>query len=288
MQRRWLVVALVMALSAGGVVRAGSQAAAVDGAGGAPAPKGSASGPWPELRADSGSVALTLSDSVWYVAAKTPAGTFEIEADTETAARWMDSAAAITDSSMASTVAVLWERSDAARRARLPAPAGQSMTVRRLTDQRYELTADNGAWQGTLRLSRVAFDSLWKFLTRVVPLPAPAADDSIGALGRERIRSGAEPLFEFQVERHATLSYAPRVYAPRDESGETIEGDVLLQCVVDQHGRPEPETMRLLPSSDARLAAVARAILLNSRFDPAIAGGRPVKQIIQMPFRFRR
>ncbi len=56
---------------------------------------------------------------------------------------------------------------------------------------------------------------------------------------------------------------------------------VAAQYVVGIDGRVEPESVRLFLVSSARLEAAARDEILGLRFEPAVKGGRPVRQLVQ-------
>jgi protein TonB len=64
-----------------------------------------------------------------------------------------------------------------------------------------------------------------------------------------------------------------------------IEGQVVLEIVVDREGRPEPDVRTV--RSIALLDAAAVAAVRRWRFRPARdAGGRPVRVVLQVPLRF--
>ena len=272
MQRRWLAMALAVAIAASGEATAGGQATASGAASRTPRIQfDEPSESWARLGADSGWLSVASGAGSWSMRVETPAGVFLFETDSAATTQWLDSAAAITDSMMAITVAGLSARQGSHG-------DGKSILIRRVEGERFEVIADNGAWNGTLHLSRPAFDSLFGIVHGTItasPPPAPPTETD-------------QPLFEFQVEHPVSIESVPRIVSPRDQAGEPIAGVVVLQCVVDETGRPLPETMRLLRSSDPRLARVARDAFLKARFYPATAGGKPVKQIVQWPFNFVR
>lgn len=99
----------------------------------------------------------------------------------------------------------------------------------------------------------------------------------------------AQPYFEFQVEEPATLLAPPDVRYPaalRTAEGGGITGDVLAQFVVDTTGRVDPATAKVLRSTHPAFTAAILAVLPALAFHPARAGGRAVKQLVQLPFRF--
>lgn len=65
-----------------------------------------------------------------------------------------------------------------------------------------------------------------------------------------------------------------------------VEGAVLAQFVVDTLGRADMSTFKILDSSNDLFSASLRSALANWRFYPAEAGGRKVKQIVQLPLKF--
>ena len=115
------------------------------------------------------------------------------------------------------------------------------------------------------------------------------------ALEAEKVRqmSAVQPTrtdpayFEFQVEKAA--GPRPGNSAPRypDILREAkIEGEVLAQFVVDTLGHPDMDTFKVLKSTHDLFTNTVKESLPNMAFSPALVGGRPVKQLIQMPFQF--
>lgn len=69
------------------------------------------------------------------------------------------------------------------------------------------------------------------------------------------------------------------------ESSRT-EGMVLAQFVVDTLGRADMRTFKVLESTNELFSSSVRAAIQQWRFYPAEAGGRKVKQIVQLPLKF--
>jgi protein TonB len=96
-----------------------------------------------------------------------------------------------------------------------------------------------------------------------------------------------QPLFEFQVEKPAMASPgSPNPRYPDILRSAGVEGEVLVQFVVDTLGRAEVGTFKVLRTSHELFAAAVRNTLPNMRFIPAEVGGRKVKQLVQQPFVF--
>jgi TonB family protein len=99
--------------------------------------------------------------------------------------------------------------------------------------------------------------------------------------------SDGQTYFEFQVEQSAKPE--PGNVAPRYPDAlrqANVEGEVLMQFVVDINGLPLPQTFKVLKSSHELFSAAVVGALPDMRFYPALVGGQAVKQLVQMPFLF--
>ncbi|MGI8401375.1 MAG: TonB family protein [Gemmatimonadaceae bacterium] len=94
------------------------------------------------------------------------------------------------------------------------------------------------------------------------------------------------PYMEFQVERPVQKigGEAPEYPSSLRESG--VEGQVLAQFVVNESGRYEGGTLKILSSSNSAFTAAVKDALPRMRFSAAQIGGRKVQQLVQMPFQF--
>jgi protein TonB len=112
------------------------------------------------------------------------------------------------------------------------------------------------------------------------------ADEATG-FGNANGDGRGAPFRADEVEKEVELraGNAPPVY-PGVLRDAGIEGKVVARFVVDQTGRAEDSTVTFV-SSDSRLFEEAvRTALKRTRFVPAEAGGRKVRQLVQMPFVF--
>lgn len=66
-----------------------------------------------------------------------------------------------------------------------------------------------------------------------------------------------------------------------------IEGQVIAQFVVDESGRAQRETVRIVSATNDLFAESVRRAVHGMRFSPARIGGRPVPQAVQQLFVFR-
>jgi TonB family protein len=96
------------------------------------------------------------------------------------------------------------------------------------------------------------------------------------------------PYFEFEVEKQ--VRQRPGRGAPRYPPAmmqASIEGEVLVQFVVDSGGLPRIGTLRILRSTHPEFSEAVRAWLPGARFYPAELRGRHVAQMVQQPFQFK-
>ena len=101
------------------------------------------------------------------------------------------------------------------------------------------------------------------------------------------VMPGAKPMRDFQVEKTAVPargSSAPRYPDALRLGG--VEGEVLVQFVVDTAGRAEVSSFKVLKSSNDQFTRAVENALPLMRFVPAEVGGRKVRQLVQQPFTF--
>ena len=96
-----------------------------------------------------------------------------------------------------------------------------------------------------------------------------------------------QPYFEFQVEKQVQqIPGTGNLRYPDMLRSANVEGEVLAQFVVDENGRFEPGTFKVIKSSNDLFTQAVKNALPNMRFYAAEIGGRKVKQLVQQPFTF--
>lgn len=93
--------------------------------------------------------------------------------------------------------------------------------------------------------------------------------------------------FEYQVEKAvspASGNRAPRY--PDILRSANVEGEVLAQFIVDEHGVADSTSFTVLRSTHDLFTNAVLSAIPSFRFNPAQVGGKPVKQLVQMPFQF--
>jgi protein TonB len=114
----------------------------------------------------------------------------------------------------------------------------------------------------------------------VEPEPAPAT--SVGGGGAP----GAFNAFEVDQEVVAVAgSIRPRYPDMLRSSG--TEGQVIAQFVVNEKGRADQKTFKVISSTHPLFADAVNRALPQMRFKPAKIGGKPVSQLVQQLFVFK-
>ncbi|MDP9202078.1 MAG: energy transducer TonB, partial [Gemmatimonadota bacterium] len=65
------------------------------------------------------------------------------------------------------------------------------------------------------------------------------------------------------------------------------EGQVIAQFVVNEKGRADRETFRVVSSTHPLFTGAVNRALPQMRFKPAMIGGKPVSQLVQQLFVFK-
>ena len=94
------------------------------------------------------------------------------------------------------------------------------------------------------------------------------------------------PYMEFQVEKVVAKIGGEAPEYPLSLRTQGVEGQVLAQFVVNESGRYEPGTLKILESSNPAFTAAVKDALPRMRFSAAQIGGKKVQQLVQMPFQF--
>ncbi|MBI1810206.1 MAG: TonB family protein [Gemmatimonadetes bacterium] len=80
-------------------------------------------------------------------------------------------------------------------------------------------------------------------------------------------------------------SAAPSYPAALEEKG--VEGSALLRFVVDSTGLVDLSTVQVRRSTHPLFSSAVTSVLPDMRFRPAMAGNKPVRQLVEQEFKFR-
>jgi TonB family protein len=233
------------------------------------------------IDAPQGSVEVSFDHDTAWLYLKTSTGTFAVHTDSVTMAAWADSAA----------------------HARPPAPHGSkkfdyfntklsypepslntivAMEFVRLSDAAspYQVAGSNGSWTGGLELSAEGAQRLFALMHQ---------STSAMTVWRESMSTPdwAQLYFDFQVEQQAApLPGSPAPGYPETLRTRNIQGEALLQFVVDTIGMIELSSVRVLKSTHPLFALAVYQRIPAMRFQPAQVGGRHVKEMVRQPYDF--
>lgn len=122
------------------------------------------------------------------------------------------------------------------------------------------------------------------------PVPAPPAASPPSDRSRiVRRACGGESYCEFQVEKvAAAVPGALSARYPEELKDLPFGGNgrVVVQFVVDPSGKADMRTWTVLESTHDLFTRAARDAVSRGRFYPAEIGGKPVRQLVQLPFTF--
>jgi protein TonB len=135
--------------------------------------------------------------------------------------------------------------------------------------------------------------------TELPSVETPLADPSRGALEALRHAAGGLPtgagtplaspdgvFSEMAVERAVVAIPGAVPRYPDALRGAGVEGRVVARFVVDTAGRVEPGSVQIVSAAHPAFAEAVRRTLPALRFRAAEAGGRRVRQLVDMPFDF--
>src|SRR5215211_4287695 len=92
---------------------------------------------------------------------------------------------------------------------------------------------------------------------------------------------------EFEVEEHVTAISGTNPSYPESMRSSGAEGEVLAQFVVNENGRVEPGSFKVLNSPNAAFTQAVKDALPRMRFRPAKIGKTSVSQLVQQAFVFK-
>jgi bla regulator protein blaR1 len=122
--------------------------------------------------------------------------------------------------------------------------------------------------------------------TKGTPVEAAAQLSRAPAVSPTRV-SPNQAFREFQVEKRVTpLPGSARPRYPDALRKQHVEGAVLAQFVVNPTGQPDVSTFKVLTSDNVLFTSAVKSALAGMRFKPAEVGGRPVRQVVELPFQF--
>lgn len=115
-----------------------------------------------------------------------------------------------------------------------------------------------------------------------------------GSEGSEGTKDGAgsgidgdRAYAEFEVERQVSALSGTNIPYPEAMRTSGAEGEVLAEFVVNENGRVETSTFKVLSSTSAAFTNAVKNALPRMRFRPAQIGNTSVSQVVQQAFVFK-
>ena len=115
---------------------------------------------------------------------------------------------------------------------------------------------------------------------------ASGKEGSAGEAGKSAVNPD-KPYMDYQVEKQVEAISGTNVEYPEALRSSGIEGEVQAQFVVNENGRVEPGTFKILNDPNPAFASAVRHALSGMRFTAARIGGTKVSQVVQQSFVFK-
>lgn len=221
------------------------------------------------VAADSlGGVVVLLAPGVTTSQGRTAQGLVWLRFHPDSALEWLNSAANAlrTEPDASAPEGIQWSRPLAAAGGRGALTLGRARKKGRLQKAHWLAITDSVSGY-RLELSAAQADSI----IRLVFAMAPQA-------------TLAEPAEVLQPESMSPPAELLRQETPRSRG---VLGQVVVQSIVGLDGRVEPGTSGVYLATEPELVAEALAIVRESRFRPALLGGRPARQLVRQVVAWR-
>ena len=120
------------------------------------------------------------------------------------------------------------------------------------------------------------------------PVPTGGKLFSKQAAGAPKVQGNDVVYFEYQVEQPVTaVQGAPGPAYPDSLKKAGIGGEVDASFVVDTTGAVDVSSLKIIKTTHQLFSQSLAAALPNMRFNPALVGGKKVKQLVMQPFVFQ-
>ena len=119
----------------------------------------------------------------------------------------------------------------------------------------------------------------------------PAREAEAGMIQKASLgttRDTVPVFFEHQVtESVQVLGWKAPTYPPKLKA-DGVEGEVLLEFIVDTNGKMEPKSLKVVRATNAEFAAAVQRTVSSATFAPATLNNKRVRQVVHQEFRFDR
>ena len=98
--------------------------------------------------------------------------------------------------------------------------------------------------------------------------------------------ASSQTYLDFQVEQPVKIKTAAAPVYPDRLKNAGVEGQVIVQFVVDESGRALMESFRVLRSNDNAFSESVRKAVSSTTYFAAEIQGKKVRQLVQQPYKF--
>jgi protein TonB len=96
----------------------------------------------------------------------------------------------------------------------------------------------------------------------------------------------SQTYLDFQVDQSVKIKSAVApIYPDRLKNG-GIEGQVIVQFIVDENGAAVMDSFKVLRSNDSAFSEAVKKAVSQTTYIPAELQGRKVRQLVQQPYKF--
>jgi protein TonB len=99
-------------------------------------------------------------------------------------------------------------------------------------------------------------------------------------------QDAATTYLDFQVEKPAKVKISVAPSYPERLLSAKVEGEVLVQFVVDEKGVADMGSFKVIRSTNTEFTDAVKRAVRSTTFVPAEHSGRKVRQIVQQPYAF--
>jgi protein TonB len=107
----------------------------------------------------------------------------------------------------------------------------------------------------------------------------------VGGTGPVDVRS--DVYMSSEIDDPASVVSVPPPRFPPAMQAAGIAGEVVLEFVVDQSGHAEPNTIKVIRSTNKMFEEPAREAVLKGVFKPGRNRGQPIRQLVRLPIVFK-
>ena len=107
-----------------------------------------------------------------------------------------------------------------------------------------------------------------------------------GSSSGDTTYTSSQTYYDFQVDRLVKYKAGPTPAYPYQLRSARVEGEVLVQFVVDEHGSVQMDSFSVIKSTDDLFEQAVRRAVKETLYYPAELRGRKVRQLVQQPFKF--